>query len=148
MGFQGDNKFQNKERVLATLKHFAAHGQPESGQNCAPVNVSMRVLRWMKSRAPEIVTKSGVMLGLGETEPEIFQTMDDLREHGVQVLTIGQYLQPSRDHLPIARYYHPDEYAQLRAAGLAMGFAHVESGPLVRSSYHARTQLDSAAPKP
>jgi len=103
--------------------------------------VSMRVLRWMKQHAPEIVTKSGLMLGLGETEPEIFQTMDDLREHGVQLLTIGQYLRPSAKHLPLVKYYTPAEFMSLRRIGLEMGFKHVQSGPLVRSSYHAAEQV-------
>ena len=99
--------------------------------------VSMRVLRWMKSHAPEIVTKSGLMLGLGETEPEIFQTMDDLREHGVQLLTIGQYLRPSAQHLPVVEYVHPDSFKLYERIAYDKGFEFVASGPLVRSSYHA-----------
>ena len=99
--------------------------------------VSMRVLRWMKTHAPEIVTKSGLMLGLGETEPEIFQTMDDLREHGVQLLTIGQYLRPSAQHLPVIEYVHPDTFKLYERIAYDKGFEFVASGPLVRSSYHA-----------
>lgn len=99
--------------------------------------VSMRVLRWMKTHAPEIVTKSGLMLGLGETEPEIFQTMDDLREHGVQLLTIGQYLRPSAQHLPVLEYVHPDTFKLYERIAYDKGFEFVASGPLVRSSYHA-----------
>ena len=99
--------------------------------------VSMRVLRWMKTHAPEIVTKSGLMLGLGETEPEIFQTMDDLREHGVQLLTIGQYLRPSAQHLPVVEYVHPDSFKLYERIAYDKGFEFVASGPLVRSSYHA-----------
>jgi lipoic acid synthetase len=99
--------------------------------------VSMRVLRWMKTHAPEIVTKSGLMLGLGETEPEIFQTMDDLREHGVQLLTIGQYLRPSAQHLPVVAYVHPDTFKLYERIAYEKGFEFVASGPLVRSSYHA-----------
>ena len=99
--------------------------------------VSMTVLRWMKTHAPEIVTKSGLMLGLGETEPEIFQTMDDLREHGVQLLTIGQYLRPSAQHLPVVEYVHPDSFKLYERIAYDKGFEFVASGPLVRSSYHA-----------
>ena len=86
---------------------------------------------------PETPTKSGLMLGLGETVEEVLEVMRDLRAHGVDILTLGQYLRPSPKHLPIVRYVTPDEFAELRAAGNEMGFAHVESGPLVRSSYHA-----------
>jgi lipoic acid synthetase len=99
--------------------------------------VSMKVLRWMKTHVPEIVTKSGIMLGLGETEPEIFQTMDDLREQGVQVLTIGQYLRPSPQHLPVLEYVHPDTFKLYERIAYDKGFEFVASGPLVRSSYHA-----------
>lgn len=93
-----------------------------------------------------IATKSGLMVGLGETREEVLETMGDLAAQRVQILTVGQYLQPSRDHLPIVRYYHPDEFADLREAGLRMGFSHVEAGPLVRSSYHAREQLATSLP--
>ncbi len=103
----------------------------------AKYRLSLTVLRRMKEIAPEIVTKSGIMLGLGETEPEIFQTMDDLREAGVQVLTMGQYLRPSPQHLPVVEYVHPDTFALYREIAEKKGFAHVASGPLVRSSYHA-----------
>jgi lipoic acid synthetase len=90
---------------------------------------------------PEVLTKSGIMLGLGETIDEVCATMRDLRAWGVEILTIGQYLQPSRNHLPIERYYTPDEFADLKAFGLEIGFRWVESGPLVRSSYHAEQQV-------
>jgi lipoic acid synthetase len=90
---------------------------------------------------PEVLTKSGIMLGLGETIDEVRATMRDLRAWGVEILTIGQYLQPSRNHLPIERYYTPDEFADLKAFGLEIGFRWVESGPLVRSSYHAEQQV-------
>lgn len=94
-----------------------------------------------KKLDPEILTKSGIMLGLGETIDEVKAVMRDLREWGVDILTIGQYLQPSRQHLPIARYYTPDEFAELKDFGLEIGFQWVESGPLVRSSYHAGEQV-------
>jgi lipoic acid synthetase len=90
---------------------------------------------------PDILTKSGIMLGLGETVDEVRGTMRDLRAWGVEILTIGQYLQPSRSHLPIERYYTPDEFAELKAYGMEIGFRWVESGPLVRSSYHAEQQV-------
>jgi len=90
---------------------------------------------------PDILTKSGIMLGLGETVDEVRGTMRDLRAWGVEILTIGQYLQPSRRHLPIERYYTPDEFAELKAYGMEIGFRWVESGPLVRSSYHAEQQV-------
>lgn len=94
-----------------------------------------------KELNPEILTKSGIMVGLGETVPEIHQTMLDLRNWGVDILTIGQYLQPSRSHLPIRRYYTPDEFESFKRFGLELGFSWVESAPLVRSSYHAVDQV-------
>jgi lipoic acid synthetase len=103
----------------------------------AKYRVSLAVLRRMKELAPEIVTKSGIMLGLGETEPEIFQTMDDLRDAGVTVLTMGQYLRPTPQHLPVVAYVHPDTFALYKEIAEKKGFEHVASGPLVRSSYHA-----------
>ena len=93
--------------------------------------------------APHIPTKSGIMVGLGEEWDEIIQVLRDLRGAGVAILTIGQYLQPTASHLPMARYYHPDEFRELKRIALDMGFGHVESGPLVRSSYHAHEQADS-----
>lgn len=99
--------------------------------------VSLKVLARMKEIAPDMVTKSGIMLGLGETEPEIFQTMDDLREAKVQVLTIGQYLRPSAQHLPVVEYVHPDTFELYKRIAYEKGFEFVASGPLVRSSYHA-----------
>ncbi len=90
---------------------------------------------------PEVLTKSGIMVGLGESMDEVKETMRILRDWGVDILTIGQYLQPSRKHLPIARYYTPEEFAELKAYGLEIGFKWVESGPLVRSSYHAAEQV-------
>jgi lipoic acid synthetase len=94
-----------------------------------------------KKLDPEVLTKSGIMLGLGESMDEVKETMRDLRSWGVNILTIGQYLQPSRKHLPIERYYTPDEFAELKEFGLEIGFQWVESGPLVRSSYHAAEQV-------
>jgi lipoic acid synthetase len=89
-------------------------------------------------------TKSSIMVGLGETRPELHQTFVDLRAIDCDILTVGQYLRPSAEHLPVERYYHPDEFAEMREEALALGFRHVESGPLVRSSYHARDQVPGA----
>ncbi len=88
-----------------------------------------------------LLTKSGIICGLGESAEELEAVMDDLRAHDVDILTVGQYLQPSREQLPVARYYRPEEFERLRAAGLEKGFKHVEAGPLVRSSYHAHEQI-------
>ena len=98
---------------------------------------SLDMLAYAKSSRPDVPTKSGLMLGLGETMQEVVQVMRDLRSSNVGILTLGQYLRPSRKHLPIIRYIPPAEFEELRAAGYEMGFQHVESGPLVRSSYHA-----------
>jgi lipoic acid synthetase len=102
---------------------------------------SQATLSTAKKLDPEVLTKSGIMLGLGETMDEVKETMCDLRKWGVDILTLGQYLQPSRQHLPIDRYYTPDEFAELKEFGLGIGFRWVESGPLVRSSYHAGEQV-------
>jgi lipoic acid synthetase len=107
---------------------------------------SCRVLRNAKAMGgDEVVTKSGLMTGLGETEDELLQTFEVLREHDVQVLTVGQYLRPTRNHLPVVRYWSPDEFADLEKAAVAMGFESVAAGPLVRSSYHAEETLERAA---
>lgn len=103
---------------------------------------SLDLLKRFKARYPKIPTKSGLMLGLGEEIDEIEQVMADLRAHDVNMLTLGQYLQPSRHHLPVKRYAHPTEFDRLRELGEAMGFSHVASGPMVRSSYHADQQAE------
>jgi lipoic acid synthetase len=95
-----------------------------------------------------VTTKSGIMLGLGETLEQVHGTLRDLRAHDVDMVTIGQYLQPSAHHHPVLRYWTPEEYADLEAIGLGVGFAHVASGPLVRSSYHADRQAAEAAQLP
>ncbi len=104
---------------------------------------TLRLLEYAKIVDPRMTTKSGVMVGLGEEMHELLQVYRDLAAVGTDVLTIGQYLRPSRDHLPMARYYTPEEFAFMREEALSMGFRHVESGPLVRSSYHAREQAMS-----
>lgn len=98
---------------------------------------SLRLLAEFKARLPHIPTKSGLMLGLGETDEEVIEVLRDLRVHGVDMLTLGQYLQPSRHHLPVRRYVEPEGFARLADIAQEMGFRHVASGPLVRSSYHA-----------
>ncbi len=101
---------------------------------------TLELFRRARRAAPGLITKSGIILGLGEEYDELVATMRDLREVDVNILTLGQYLRPSPRHLPIARYYRPEEFDQLAAVGRAMGFAHIEAGPLVRSSYHAKRQ--------
>jgi lipoyl synthase len=105
---------------------------------------TLRLLENAKRLSPHMVTKSGVMVGLGETMEELVQVFRDLGSRGVDILTVGQYLRPSRDHLPIARFYTPDEFEHLKKEALRCGFRHVESGPLVRSSYHAHEHADAA----
>jgi lipoic acid synthetase len=102
---------------------------------------SCRVLRNAKLMDPRMLTKSGLMVGLGETHEEMVEAFGILREHGVEVLTVGQYLRPSEQHLPVVRYWHPDEFAELERAAYGLGFASVAAGPLVRSSYHADEQV-------
>jgi len=105
---------------------------------------SLELLRRAKELDQAAVTKSGVMVGLGETREELLAVFADLRRVGVDVLTVGQYLRPSGWHLPLARYYAPDEFASIREGALELGFRHVEAGPLVRSSYHAHQQVQSS----
>jgi lipoyl synthase len=127
----------NTETVPRLYK-VARHG----GRYERALELFTRARAW----APDLVTKSGLILGLGETREELLATLRDLRAKDVNILTLGQYLRPSPRHLPVARYYHPDEFAELAEVGRALGFAHVEAGPLVRSSYHAKRQTERAAP--
>lgn len=105
---------------------------------------SLSVLKAAKELYPNIPTKSSLMIGLGETKEEIIETMDDLRAHDVDILTIGQYLQPTKSHLKLEKYWRPDEFAEFKEIALSKGFSHCESGPLVRSSYHADEQVNEA----
>jgi len=105
---------------------------------------SLELLSRSKQAHPEVPTKTGLMLGLGEEKQEVLDTIRDLADQGTDILTLGQYLQPTKEHLPIVRYLHPDEFAEFKILGEAMGFKHVEAGPLVRSSYHAFEQTESA----
>ena len=107
---------------------------------------SIELLARAKTLAPKIVNKTGIMVGLGEDFGEIVDVMKELVEARVEVFTIGQYLQPTKEHLPVERFYHPDEFRELKRVGEATGFRHVESGPLVRSSYHAAGQVPRGAP--
>ncbi|SDH69525.1 lipoyl synthase [Alteribacillus bidgolensis] len=105
---------------------------------------TLTFLQRSKEMHPDIPTKSSLMIGLGETKEEIIETMDDLRTHDVDIMTIGQYLQPTKKHLKVQKYYTPDEFAELKDIAMKKGFSHCESGPLVRSSYHADEQVNEA----
>jgi lipoyl synthase len=105
---------------------------------------SLELLHRAKQLAPDMPVKTGMMLGLGETREEVLAAMSDLAAQGTDILTLGQYLQPTRDHLPVVRFVHPQEFAEYKELGREMGFRHVESGPLVRSSYHAFEQTQAA----
>jgi lipoic acid synthetase len=109
---------------------------------------ALRLLRRAKEMDASLVTKSGIMCGLGEEWDELVAAMQDLRDQGVDILTLGQYLRPSDGHLPVTRFYTPEEFVELHDLGMAMGYRHVESGPLVRSSYHAWEQVQRAAEAP
>lgn len=121
---------------VETVRRLFKRVQPQDHYEWAKATLSNA-----KQLDPDVLTKSGIMVGLGETLDELKETMGDLRSWGVDILTLGQYLQPSVKHLPIERYYHPDEFAELKGYGLGIGFRWVESGPLVRSSYHAEQQV-------
>jgi lipoic acid synthetase len=99
-----------------------------------------------RAKGQGLTVKSGIILGMGEGDDEVLATLADLRAVGVDIVTIGQYLRPSAVHLPVARWWHPEEFDRLREAGMAMGFAHVQASPLTRSSYHAREAAESSVP--
>jgi len=124
---------------LETVPHLYREVRPG-----ADYQWSLDLLKRFKAQHPEVPTKSGIMLGLGETHDQVIETMRDLRAHDVEMITIGQYLQPTPHHHPVVRYWTPEEFETLREAGEAMGFHHVASGPLVRSSYHADLQAHAA----
>ncbi len=105
---------------------------------------SLELLRRARESAADLSTKTGMMLGLGETPDEVLQAMEEIAAQGTHILTLGQYMQPTPEHLPIERYVHPDEFAEFKRLGEQMGFKHVEAGPLVRSSYHAFEQEEAA----
>jgi len=141
--FQG--KWENLAVVTEAAPDILSHNLETVRRLTKQVRVqakydrSLEVL--MRAKRAGLRTKSGVMLGLGETAREVEETMDDLRSTGVDILTLGQYLQPTKAHLPVAEFVHPDTFARFKAIGLEMGFRHVESGPLVRSSYHAEKHM-------
>jgi len=132
---------ENIQRIIDAAPNVVSHNIETVERLTRAVRIqakywrSMETLRILKQGGMR--TKSGIMLGLGESKEEVIQTMQDLRDSSVDVITIGQYLQPSRKHLPVQRFVHPDEFAALRQVGYQMGFDYVESGPLVRSSYHS-----------
>jgi lipoic acid synthetase len=146
--------FQGRESSIQTvldarpdIYNHNTETVPRLYKKCRPGGRYERVkeiFRASKRIAPNIPTKTGIILGMGETIEEVVQTMGELREVDVDILTLGQYLRPSADHIPIDRYVTPDEFAYLKREGMAMGFKHVESGPLVRSSYHAWEQVQAA----
>ena len=105
---------------------------------------TLELLDRARTIAPEIPTKTGMMMGLGEEQDEVIEVFKDLRKVGVSILTLGQYLRPSENHAVMTRYYHPDEFRELKRIAMGLGFVHVEAGPLVRSSYHAHEQADAA----
>jgi lipoyl synthase len=128
----GPDILNHNTETVARLYKVARHG--------GRYERALELFRRARGAAPGLITKSGIILGLGEEQDELLATLRDLRSVDVNLLTLGQYLRPSAQHLPIARYYRPDEFALLAEAGRAMGFVHVEAGPLVRSSYHAKRQ--------
>jgi lipoic acid synthetase len=138
-------KWENLQRIIDVRPEVVSHNLETVRRLTRQVRIqakydrSLEVL--MRLRRAGLQTKSGIMLGLGETFDEVVEAMDDLRSVDCQILTLGQYLQPTPQHLPIAEFIHPDIFAELRALGLARGFRFVESGPLVRSSYHAEKHV-------
>jgi lipoic acid synthetase len=124
--------FNHNLETVARLYHKARPG--------SDYQWSLNLLKQYKAMAPEVLTKSGIMVGLGETREEVLSVLEDMKAHDVDMVTIGQYLQPSRNHLPVDRFVHPDEFAEYARIGAALGFHHVASGPMVRSSYHADKQ--------
>ena len=135
MGARPDVLNHNIESVIRVFKKVRPKGD---------YRLSLELLAKAKDIAPEIPTKSGIIVGMGESRDELLETMSDLRQVDCDLLTIGQYLRPSRKHLPIDRFYSPTEFDELKEVGEAMGFKHVASGPLVRSSYHADQQHAAA----
>jgi lipoic acid synthetase len=136
---------ENIQRIIDAAPEVVSHNIETVERLTRQVRIqakywrSMETLRILKQGGMR--TKSGIMLGLGETKEEVIQTLTDLRDSGVNVVTIGQYLQPTRKHLPVDRFVHPDEFAEYREIGLNLGIEYVESGPLVRSSYHAEKHV-------
>lgn len=138
-------QMENVQRIIEAAPEVVSHNIETVERLTRQVRIqakyrrSMDVLKVLKEGGMR--TKSGIMLGLGERKEEVLQTLEDLRNSGVDVITIGQYLQPTNKHLPVQRFVHPDEFAEYREAGYQMGFDYIESGPLVRSSYHSEKHV-------
>jgi len=141
--FQG--QWENLQQVIDVHPEVISHNLETVRRLTKQVRVqakydrSLEVLKRVSDAG--VNAKSGIMLGLGETKEETLESMHDLRKSGVSILTLGQYLQPTKEHLPVAEFIHPDLFAEFKHEGLAMGFRYVESGPLVRSSYHAEKHI-------
>jgi len=149
--FRGKGRMDRALEILATnppdVFNHNVETVPDLYPNVRPgadYQWSLTLLKKFKAQHPEVATKSGIMLGLGETMPQVQATLRDLRAHDVDMVTIGQYLQPSAHHHPVLRYWTPEEFAELEVYGMSLGFTHVASGPLVRSSYHADRQAAEA----
>jgi lipoic acid synthetase len=149
--FRGKGRMERALEILATsppdVFNHNLETVPDLYRNVRPgadYQWSLTLLQRFKAQHPDIATKSGIMLGLGETMEQVEATLRDLRAHDVDMVTIGQYLQPSAHHHPVLRYWTPDEYKALEDYGMALGFQHVASGPMVRSSYHADRQAAGA----
>ncbi|UTR08775.1 lipoyl synthase [Evansella sp. LMS18] len=145
-----NGKYENLQTLMAAKPNILNHNI-ETVERLTPrvraratYGRSLRFLQRAKEISPATPTKSSIMIGLGETKEEIIETMDDLRAHEVDILTIGQYLQPTKKHLKVQKYWSPQEFQELKDIALSKGFSHCESGPLVRSSYHADEQVQSA----
>lgn len=141
--FQG--KWENLQRLIDVRPEVISHNLETVRRLTKQVRVQAKYERSLevlaRVSAAGIVTKSGIMLGLGETKEEVVEAMDDLRKSNVSILTLGQYLQPTKEHLPVAEFIHPDQFAEYKTIALEKGFSYVESGPLVRSSYHAEKHI-------
>lgn len=142
--FKGD--WEILQRVLDAKPDILSHNTetvPRLYRSVRPQGNYERSLQLLKiAKEQGFTTKSGIMAGLGETEEEVYKVMDDLRISGCDIMTIGQYLQPTKNHLSVAEFVHPEKFARYKKAGLSKGFRHVESGPLVRSSYHAERHVE------
>jgi lipoic acid synthetase len=137
--------WENLERVLAEKPEVVSHNLETVRRLTKEIRIQAKYDRSLEAlkriNQAGLRTKSGIMLGLGETETEVLEAMDDLLESGVHILTLGQYLQPTKKHHEVIEYIHPEQFASLKEAGLEKGFRYVESGPMVRSSYHAEKHL-------
>jgi lipoic acid synthetase len=137
--------WENLDRVLATKPEVVSHNLETVRRLTKEVRIQAKYDRSLEClrriNEADLRTKSGIMLGLGETEEDVYEAMADLLEVGVHILTLGQYLQPSRNHHPVVDWITPDQFAKYKSRGLEMGFKYIESGPLVRSSYHAEKHL-------